>query len=593
MRGENDSWANAASALARALTPDYEGQMKGRIAASQIEQNYAGADANYALARERGAAAALSERELATWQQLDATFQNDGMTPDEREEIFVTEFLPRLGKVDGSNAGDWALAAGGMRGLPDDRMTQLQTGSGMAFGSTIGGTREETRNKNQQFLMEQSGLASREAAARDAELLPVYDPGKAYPTYVERPDAIGRQPVLSETDAKGVQMQGATMPGVGVVGTGGFSFEGTAMEAQAGNYIVTANQKVRSGQPLSPTEQMYYDIAFNNLYGVKTEMRQGVDGQLYPVQIQPPVPPGIMPPGGAMAPAPRVAPAPPAGAQSGAFAPPPGSPRPGLSYGLPAASVGLPRPPVPTGPVPTASGPVAMPGPGGVTVGAPLNTGTKPLVPPTEAAVRQTTLGDTFTAGVSDLAALTGYDPATNSFPGGGEFPSYWTDFTGNVEQNYVGGLGRALSTDWDTRYRTVAFNVVEPILRLRTGAAAPDTEQLAYKLGLLPQSGISDQENQFRIRKLFQQVEIYAKVGKALGLEPEELFSRVDMNDPLIQEVRRRAEAEIAATGSKGPATPGTTDRPPGVAPDPNAGLPSTIMLPGGLEVEVLDWGN
>lgn len=587
MRGENDSWANAASALAKALTPNYEAELQGKVAASQVAQNYAGADANYALARERNAGAALSERELATWGQLDNMFANEGMTPEEREEIFVTEFLPRLGKVDGGNAGDWALAAGGMRGLDDDRMSDLQTGAGMSYGSTIAGTREAERNTNSRFLMEQAGLGSRAQAERDDELFPIYDPNTRAPAYAPRRDAIGAQPVLSETDAKGVALQGGTMPGL-PAGAGGFSFEGTAMEAQAGNFVIQANEKVRRGERLSPQEQMYYDYAYTTLFGPKTEMRQGVDGQLYPVQIQPPVPPGFMPPGGGVAPNPvpqvGAAPAAPVGASTGAFPPPAGSPRPGLSFGLPAASLGqfsvAPRAPAPG--VPTAPMSAPMPGPGNVSVGAPVNTGAKPLQPPTEAAVRQVTLGDTFTAGVSDLAALTGYDPTTGTFKGGGEFPSYWTDFTDNVEQNYFGGLGRELAGDWNNRYRTAAFNVVEPILRLRTGAAAPDSEQLAYKLGLLPQSGVSDQENQFRVRKLFQQVEIYTKVGKALGLEPEELFARVDMNDPLIQEVRRRAEAEIATTETQNPAAP---------AENPQGRVPMVIELPGGMTAtEVFD---
>lgn len=586
MSGQNDSWANAASALAKALTPNYEAELEGRIAASQIAQNYAGADANYALARERNAGAALSERELATWGQLDAQLMDAGLTPDERQEVFVNEFMPRLGLVDGGNVGDWLLASGGMRGLDDDRMTDLQTGAGLAFGSTIAGTREAERNVNSRFLMEQAGIGSREAAARDAELFPIYDPNARVPVYVARPDAIGAQPVLSETDAKGMGLQGGNLPGMPLPGTGGFAFEGTAMEAQAGNFIVQANEKVRRGERLSPQEQMFYDYAYTMVFGPKTEMRTGVDGQLYPVQVQPPVPPGLMPPGGGLAPNPvpqvGAAPAAPAEAPTGAFPPPAGSPRPGLSFGLPAASLGQ-FSTVPRAPAPVAPGPATMPGPAGVSVGAPVNTGTKPPVPPTEAAVRQTTLGDTFTAGVSDLAALTGYDPSTGTFPGGGEFPDFWTDFTGTIEQDYVGGLGRRMAGNWNNRYRTVAFNVVEPILRLRTGAAAPDTEQLAYRLGLLPQSGVSDQENQFRVRKLFQQVEIYTKVGKALGLDPEELFARVDMNDPLIQEVRRRAEAEIAATEARGPATPPTADV--------QGRVPTVIQLPGGLTAtEVFD---
>jgi hypothetical protein len=591
MSGQNDSWANAASALAKALTPNYEAQMQAKIAASQVAQNYAGADANYALARERNAGAALSERELATWGQLDTMFANEGMSPEERQDIFVTEFLPRLGKVDGGNVGDWALAVGGMQGLDDDRMSDLQTGAGLAYGSTIAGTREAERGVNSRFLMEQAGIGSREEAARNAELFPIYDPVKKAPAYAPRLDAIGAQPVLSETDAKGLALQGGTMPGLPAAGTGGFAFEGTSMDAQAGNFVIQANEKVRRGEQLTSQEQMTYDYAYTTLFGPKTELRQGVDGQLYPVQVQPPVPPGFMPPsGGAIPvrnPVPQVgaAPAAPAGAPTGAFPPPPGFPRPGLSFGLPAASLGqfssAPRAPAPVGP-----GPAPMPGPGGVTVGAPVNTGIAPRKDPTEAAVRQITLGGAFGAGVRDLALLSGYDPATDTFLGGGEFPSYGTDAARWIEDNFAGGLGRRVAGDWNNRYRAVAFNTVEPILRLRTGAAAPITEQMAYEYGLLPQSGISDAENQWRIRKLFEHVRIYEQVAIELGMSPEDLFAASDemiKNDPLLQEVRKRADAKIAALEAQGPAT--------GTAADPQGRVPMVIELPGGVTAtEVFD---
>jgi hypothetical protein len=436
--------------------------------------------------------------------------------------------------------------------------------------------------------MEQSGLAARAQAERDDELFPVYDPDTRAPSYAPRRDAIGAQPILSETDAKGLALQGGTMPGMPLPGTGGFAFEGTAMEAQAGNFVIQANEKVRQGQRLSPQEQMYYDYAYTVLFGPKTEMRQGVDGQLYPVQIQPPVPPGFMPPGGGVAPNPvpqvGAAPAAPVRAPTGTFPSPAGSPRPGLSYGLPAASLGLPRAPAPG--IPAAPGPAPMPGPGGVTVGAPLNTGVMPQKDPTEAAVRQITLGGAFGSGVRDLALLTGYDPETDSFRGGGEFPGFGTDAARWVEDNFAGGLGRRVAGDWNNRYRAVAFNTVEPILRLRTGAAAPITEQMAYEYGLLPQSGISDEENQWRIRKLFEHVKIYEQVAIELGMTPENLFAASDamiQNDPLLQEVRKRADAKIAALEAQGPAT--------APAADPQGRVPTVIQLPGGMTAtEVFD---
>lgn len=368
------------------------------------------------------------------------------------------------------------------------------------------------------------------------------------------------------------------------------------MEAQAGNFVVMANEKVRGGQPLTPAEQTYYNLAYNSLFGTKTELRQGPDGQTYSVQIQPPVPPGIMPPGGA---APVAAAPPPAMPAPQRGVPGMPSAQGGLSFGLPSARVpGIPG--IPTPPPAPAGAPA---GGAGVSVGGVVPLGTKPPERPTEAAVRQATLGNTFSAGVSDLAAMVGYDPTTRQFTGGGVFPDMGTDASNWVEENISGGLGRAVGGDWNNRYRTVAFNVVEPILRLRTGAAAPDAEQLAYRLGLLPQSGVSDSENQFRIRKLFQQVEIYNDVARSLGLNPAELFSMTDMNDPLIQRVRAIAEAKIAesypedaaALGQTAPAATAATGEtlPPDMIRDKETGEVRKRLkgtLPGGMTYEEVD---
>jgi hypothetical protein len=224
---------------------------------------------------------------------------------------------------------------------------------------------------------------------------------------------------------------------------------------------------------------------------------------------------------------------------------------------------------------------------GGVTVGPVLNTGVQPQKDPTEAAVRQITLGGAFGAGVRDLALLTGYDPKTDTFLGGGEFPGFGTDMSRWVEDNIAGGAGRYVAGNWNNRYRAVAFNTVEPILRLRTGAAAPITEQMAYEYGLLPQSGISDEENQWRIRKLFEHVMIYEQVAQELGMTPESIFAASDemiQNDPLLQEVRKRADAKIAALEAREPSSAGA---PAQAAPGQPQRKPFTATLPGGMLME------
>lgn len=168
--GAQDGWANAASALANALTPDIEGEANARLMAAQAQQNYAGAYANEQLARQRGAAAALDERELGVWQELDATMANEGFTPEERQEIFVTEFLPRLGKVDGANVGDWNLAIGGMQGADDATLSDLFVGAGGDYANSPEGFNLDQRRQSQQFIMGEQGELARQRESDAAEM---------------------------------------------------------------------------------------------------------------------------------------------------------------------------------------------------------------------------------------------------------------------------------------------------------------------------------------------------------------------------------------------------------------------------------------
>lgn len=168
--GAQDGWANAASALANALTPNIEGEMQSRLMASQAQQNYAGAYANDQLGRQRGAAAALDERELGVWQELDTTLANEGMTPEERQEIFVTEFLPRLNKVDGGNVGNWNLAVGGMQGADDARLSDLFVGAGGTYANSPEGFTADQRRQSTEFIMGEQGELARAREGDAAEM---------------------------------------------------------------------------------------------------------------------------------------------------------------------------------------------------------------------------------------------------------------------------------------------------------------------------------------------------------------------------------------------------------------------------------------
>lgn len=161
-----NSWMEGASALANALTPDYKGMADAKVKKAQAENYYAGAYADEQLARQRGAAAALDERELGVWKELDAKMADQGIPVEERQQLFVDQFLPRLGKVDGASAGDWALASGGLRGVDDTRMNQLQLGSGMAAGDTLRG---EAADQQRQYWETGAELANDREIQRMAD----------------------------------------------------------------------------------------------------------------------------------------------------------------------------------------------------------------------------------------------------------------------------------------------------------------------------------------------------------------------------------------------------------------------------------------
>ena len=92
--GSDDSWGQAASALAKAFTPDYDAERKDRLAVSQAAQNWSGANANDALARQRIAGASLDENKLRALTAFGEAVK--GLPADEQAQLLF-EHAPSMG----------------------------------------------------------------------------------------------------------------------------------------------------------------------------------------------------------------------------------------------------------------------------------------------------------------------------------------------------------------------------------------------------------------------------------------------------------------------------------------------------------------
>lgn len=305
------------------------------------------------------------------------------------------------------------------------------------------------------------------------------------------------------------------------------------------------NRMVSSGEPTGPDLDRQYALAYNSLFGPRNTIQTDpVTQKRQLVTIYPNIPGGlVVPPGMA------------------GVAAAPGTP----GVGAPTAQG-------------TAQAPTPLTADGNVTV-QDITEGRsgKSL---TETQIRLTTLAGDFGNGVRDLAKLVDYNPETDTFGPDGWWPTAGYEFSKWVQglplplAGYAANTGRS---DQSNEFVSIEFNVIEPLLRLRTGAAAPETEQVGYRLGLLPQAGMSPEVNQARVRRLFRQLAAYENVANQMGLTLPQLDAIMLANpeDPRYIEARARAEVLIRedetardenpaftqASGAAAPETPGNLE--------------------------------
>lgn len=596
--GAQDGWANAASALANALTPDIEGEANARLMASQAHQNYAGAYANEQLARQRGAAAALSERELGVWNQLDAVMADEGMTPEERQEVFVTEFLPRLGKVDGSNVGDWNLAIGGMRGVDDATLSDLFVGAGGDYANSPEGFTADQRRQSQQFIMGEAGDTARANTAlefgRDFENMEVIRDGQ--PVIIYRKDLLPTdRAILSETEMRG------SAPGAMPEGNPLF-YEGTGLEQQDMNLILRTSQAAREGREISPEQKLAYNMAYARLMAPKTEIRTGSDGNTYQVITNPTAPAGLLPPfdmnASTVLPG-TPAPVTPMG---------PGIPAPAAPAAGAGAGVSLPgtdtRPQTPVAP----AAPPAVPAAPGLSVTQIPGMPPAPPGAPTEAQARYGQYAERIQGGMIPLMNMMGYDPMSGNLAPGGWRPT----FAGRLLQDFAPDIARPyLQSDQDQTFYTRVAQTLNPLIRADSGAAVPDAEYPRYYAQYIPAAGEPDDVVKAKLDHLIVTQMAFAEValtpsGRA-AMQQAELTGNYEGVQAMLHAAKNRIADERGVQIAEFTYPPNGQPpqfvgiRPPGggvtdlgtTGTAQPTGLPSTLTLPGGLEVEVLDWGN
>ena len=140
------AWADGASALAQALTPDYKGMADAKVAASRAYGNYAAADANQALARERAAGAALDENKLAA---IQAFSQAVGDLPAEDQITLLYENFGAMG-LSGTDVQNLVgTFANTSTGLDQARIEQLR---GTDYGDTQAGEEALLAQQGQQAI---------------------------------------------------------------------------------------------------------------------------------------------------------------------------------------------------------------------------------------------------------------------------------------------------------------------------------------------------------------------------------------------------------------------------------------------------------
>ena len=539
----SDAWAEGASALAKALTPDYKAEAEAQALAARADASYASA-ANSLASRDK----TFAETKGINWEQavrenLWNQFQNGDLT---REDMIQLSAEAGIAIDPAGSLGDLGsvnqVLASNQPGMTAEGMTLPQMGAGMEYGNTFTGFKDTQSNDNFRWLEEQAADAA-------ADTVEVINPTSGAPMIVPRSQAVqqGLQPVLSETEAKGTSLlTGNALPGQGA-GSGGnqWQFDGTGMDQQSINFTTHYNLKRLGGQEITPGEELQYRQVFHREFmQPKEKWVDNGNGTQSLIQYTPEPPPGIWNPfTNSMTGQPGPA------AATETDAP------------LTEATPDEVAPTATAAPVPAAGGTEGV----GVPTDNPAAVKTVATVGNakakyTEGQQKLVQLGGQIATNVNLMNALTGYDPASDTFTknnGAGLWPTVantaMADMTEGIADSFlpesIGDMGRNMVlSDENRQFEDLRFGFIEPMLRLASGAATPEEEVRRYQQ-YAPQPGLPDHVNQARLRRLNMMAAAVANVAQAQGLSSQALMAMADTQQNL-EEINAAVQAELAAMG-------------------------------------------
>jgi hypothetical protein len=622
----NDAWAQGASALASAFTPDYKGQAEAALMGVRADQSRASAGASHALTRERNANSELVEREGALLAQMDGIFREEGVTDPLEMSDIAARFGIQIDPVEWTkNMGKGNLALGARAGLPDDQMQDLQIGSGMSMANTIAGFDADQRRQSSEFVMGEAADTARANTKlefdRDYETVDVIRNGQPISIYRNRM-MVGDQPIMSKTDQEGFALgqmpmgeqqeilrgttgersasdmvsvlrthpdgstEQLTLPAEDALPTdrmittpdmedlvtdgdgsvSPFQYEGTGMAAQSSNVLMALSDKIENGTA-TPEEQMRYAMAHNSLFGPKTEIRNGPDGNAYSVQVTPSIPDGFATPGAAALEA--------VAAQTGG---------PGMEPPVAETAPVLPA-------SETAPAVMAPPALSNVSNATPIpGVASTPPKPKTESQARYGQYSKRIMLGAGNLISHMGYNPETGTFSEDGFKPGIIGDFTTSLP----GAMGRMFTGNDREVYDTAVAQAINPLIRADSGAAVPEGEYPRYYDQYIPQSFQSEEVAAMKLDHLIMTQLAFQEVAETPAfleaMRNGEITGSYAAAQRILHSARDRVYGELNMT-------PRTTEEvnaieASGETPDPAAVEAETagdgnITLPGGIIAE------
>ena len=545
--GTNQGMQSLANAIAGVPQQQFDMEMEARRNKAATESAYASANASNARAALTAARQGLVDNETAGLAALESIW-----SPDNPDFVsFEDRSVPYLA-VTGADLGNYvpAMPAFGME-LPD--MTNYLVANGEDYKNTFGGFNDtldhETllQNDAQEFEAGQNALelvAGVDAMGRptfiprgefsnnnirpqisfdeaksnhfggmgtgdrDAivsgygnQLVDVIDPLTNEPTVASGADALGQQPVLTKTQAEGLAI---TNPDPNAPTEVVKPFGGTSVPGTHFNNITKIANDFREGLPISATDADLYALAINSI-SQDTRTTKEVNGVLQEIII-----PGqdvsyLPSPVDVRA---RVAGGQPSPAQVASFA------------GTPGFAI-TPQSAVSMTEIPGQE----APGAGSMT----------------EAEYRTMDLNSAVFSGVIDANKLLGYDPAAQKFTGEGFTPDGMSALqlqAGEMARSVLGKhAGGWLANKFAPRdlevYNTVKFSVVEPLLRLRSGAATPDAEVDRYDTNYFPNPGEDPDSATIKMRNLNRLAKAADILSEQLDMSIAELTERSMAKNP------------------------------------------------------------